>query len=66
MKWSIFVGSLIYSAVGIVIFLIGFKIFDWLVPCDFNKELENKNIAIAIVIAGFFIGLSIIIAATIG
>ena len=66
MKWFIFINTLIYTALGIAVFLIGYKIFDWIVPCDFNKELENKNIAIAIVIAGFFVGLAIIIAATIG
>lgn len=52
---------LLFGLLGIIIMVIGFKVFDWIIPLDFNKELENKNMAVAIVIAGFLIGIAIIV-----
>jgi uncharacterized membrane protein YjfL (UPF0719 family) len=48
--------------------VLGFKIFDWLMPrINIEKELaENHNIAVAIVVAAMIIGLSMIIAAVMG
>lgn len=55
----------IFGLVGIGLMLLGFKIFDWMTPkLDLEKELgENKNVAVAIVIASVIIGISIVIAA---
>ncbi|MEG0307925.1 MAG: DUF350 domain-containing protein [Clostridium sp.] len=53
--------SLLFGIVGIIILIIGYKLFDFIVPADFNKELEKGNIAIAIFLAGMLIGLSIIV-----
>lgn len=55
----------IFGLVGIGLMLLGFKIFDWMTPkLDLEKELgENKNIAVAIVIASVIIGISIVVAA---
>lgn len=52
---------LAFGLLGIFIMVIGFKVFDWIIPLDFNKELENKNIAVAIVIAGLIIGIALIV-----
>jgi uncharacterized membrane protein YjfL (UPF0719 family) len=52
---------LIFGILGILTMGIGYKIFDWIIPVDFNKELENKNIAVAIVVAGFLVGVAIIV-----
>jgi uncharacterized membrane protein YjfL (UPF0719 family) len=52
---------LIFGVLGILIMAIGYKIFDWMIPLDFNKELENKNLAVAVVVAGFLIGVAIIV-----
>ena len=52
---------LVFGVLGILIMAIGYKIFDWMIPLDFNKELENKNLAVAIVVAGFLIGVAIIV-----
>jgi uncharacterized membrane protein YjfL (UPF0719 family) len=52
---------LIFGLLGILIMAVGYKIFDWMIPVDFNKELENKNTSVAIVIAGFLIGVAIIV-----
>lgn len=53
--------SLIFGILGIIIMGIGYVIFDKMIPLDFNKELEQKNIAVAIVIAGLLIGIAIIV-----
>lgn len=53
--------SLLFGFLGIFIMAIGYKVFDLLIPLDFNKELENKNTAVAIVIAGLLIGIAVII-----
>ncbi len=55
----------IFGLVGIGLMLLGFKMFDWMTPkIDLEKELaENKNIAIAIVIASVIVGIAIVVAA---
>lgn len=60
------VNSLIYSAVGLVILLIGFKVFDLATPFSLNKEIaDDNNVAAGVVVAGIMIGLGIIVAAAI-
>lgn len=54
--------SLVFGAVGILVLVLGYKIFDAIIPADFNKELENGNIAVAIFMAGALIGIAIIVA----
>lgn len=58
--------SILFGMIGIVIMLIGYIIFDKVIPLDFNKELEKNNIAVAIVIAGLLIGIAIIISKVVG
>lgn len=53
--------SLGFGLVGIIILVLGYKIFDKLIPADFNKELENGNVAIAIFLAGVLVSLAIIV-----
>lgn len=53
--------SLIFGLLGILVMGAGYKIFDWIIPLDFNKELEKNNISVAIVIAGFLIGVAVIV-----
>lgn len=53
--------SLVFGLLGIGIMCIGYKIFDWMNPLDFDKELKDKNIAVAIVLAGFLVGIAIIV-----
>lgn len=53
--------SLLFGAVGILVLVIGYKIFDAIIPSDFNKELEKGNIAVAIFLAGALIGIAIIV-----
>lgn len=54
--------SLVFGIIGIVLMIIGYCVFDKvLTKVDFNEELKNKNVAVAIVIAGFMIAIGIII-----
>lgn len=54
--------SIIFGLIGIVLLVFGYWFFDLvLTKLDFNKELKEKNVAMAIVIAGFMIAIGIII-----
>ncbi len=58
--------SIIYSALGVVIFLIAFKLLERFMPFNVDKELaEDQNTAVGIVVGSVMIGLAIIIAAAI-
>jgi uncharacterized membrane protein YjfL (UPF0719 family) len=62
---SYLLNAVVYAAVGIVIFFIAFAALDKLTPYPLWKEIvENKNIALAILIGAISIGLCVIIAAT--
>lgn len=53
----------LYGVLGIVLMLVGFKLFDAVTPkIDVQKELaENKNMALAVVVAAMLIGLAIML-----
>lgn len=54
----------LFSAVGIVAAIAGYKLFDKCTPGDLHKEiLENRNVAAAIVAGAVVLGVCIIIAA---
>jgi Domain of Unknown Function (DUF350) len=58
--------SAVFGLVGIVLALVGFKLFDWLTPGDMQKEIiENKNLAAAIITAAMILGICHILAAAI-
>lgn len=60
------VNSIIYSFLGIIILLIGYYIIEKLTPENTWKEVvEKNNVAVAIVLAAFIIGISMIISAAI-
>ncbi len=55
--------SIIFGFIGIILLVFGYWFFDKvLTKLDFNQELKEKNVAMAIVIAGFMIAIGIIIA----
>jgi uncharacterized membrane protein YjfL (UPF0719 family) len=59
-------GFVVYSILGMVLLVIAYKVVDIILPGKSGQELvENKNVALAIVIAAFLISISIIIAAAI-
>lgn len=58
--------TLIYSGIGIVVFVVGFVILDLLTPGKLWEEIEKKqNNAVAIFAGAVAIGLAIIVAAAI-
>lgn len=58
--------SVIFGLIGILLALIGFKLFDWVTPGNLQKEIcENKNYAAAIVTAAVILGICHILAAAI-
>lgn len=55
-----------YGLLGIALSVLGYLIFDLITPFSLGKELvENKNVAVGIVVAGIIVGISIIIAAAV-
>ena len=58
---------LVFGLLGLVLLFLGYKIFDWLTPhLHIEKELAEKNLAVAIVVAAILIALGIIVARTVG
>ena len=58
--------ALVYAVLGIVIFVASFAILDMLTPYALWKEIvEEKNIALAILVGAMSLGLCIIIAAAV-
>lgn len=61
--WKYLVLSLIYSAVGIGIFMIAYKVIELVMPFDLNKELaEDQNTAVGVLVGSVMLGLALIIA----
>ena len=58
--------SLVYSLVGLAVFVAGLLIFRLIMPFDVQKEIEvDQNTALGIVMGCFILGLAIIVAAAI-
>lgn len=66
MDLTILLNSVIYAILGVVIFVSGFIIMDKITPYDLWKQLvEEKNLALAVVVGAAALGVCIIIAAAI-
>ncbi len=56
----------IFAALGILIFVVAFAIIDWITPYALWKEIvEEKNLALAVLVGAMSIGMCIIIAAAV-
>ncbi len=63
---SYFISSLLYSLLGVIVFWVAFIIIDKLTPYDLWKGIvEDKNQALATVVAAMCLGIAIIVAAAI-
>jgi len=63
---QVFLLSLFYAALGIVLLFIGYKVFDLLTPTDMDKAIfVEKNTAVGMVAGFFVLGLAVVIAAAI-
>jgi uncharacterized membrane protein YjfL (UPF0719 family) len=55
---------MLFAAVGTLMAILGYKLFDKCTPGDLNKEIiENKNVAAALIGGAVILGVCIIIAA---
>jgi putative membrane protein len=58
--------SIIYAALGMVLLWIGYKIFDLVTPSDMQKKIfDEGNVAVAITVGAFILGLAVVIGAAI-
>ncbi len=52
-----------FGVVAIILVVVGYKIFDKLIPgLDFDAELRKGNVALAIVIGSFILGVCHVVA----
>ena len=59
--------ALLFGIVGILMAALGYKLFDWIeTKIDFAAEIKNGNIAAAIVVGSFLLGICFIIGRTVG
>ena len=55
----------LFGLAGIVLLIIGYYLWELITPYNLRREIhENRNIAVAIVVAAFILGMAIIIAAS--
>ncbi len=58
--------AIVYASLGIIIFVIAFAIIDKMTPYHLWKEIvEDKNVALAVLVGAMSIGMCIIIAAAV-
>jgi putative membrane protein len=58
--------SIVYSFIGIIILFFSFWLIEKVTPENLYKEiLENKNVALAIILSAFMLAIAIIIASAI-
>ena len=59
--------GIIFSIVGLIVLMVGYKVFDMATPYDLNKQIaEENNVAAGIAVAGVLVSLGIIVAAAMG
>ena len=59
--------GVVFSIVGLIILMVGYKVFDMATPYDLNRQIaEENNTAAGIAVAGVLISLGIIVAAAMG
>ena len=59
-----FLSSLLFGGTGILLAVLGFKVFDWITPrMDIQKELaEKQNVAVAVVCGAIILGVCYLVA----
>ena len=65
-KPGIFFGSMLFALMGVAIFWLCFVIIDKLTPYDLWKQIvEEKNVALAIVVGAMCIAIGLIVSASV-
>jgi putative membrane protein len=61
--WGLMVSAGVFGLLGIVLLLLGYFLFDFITPrIDVQKELTEKNMAVATVVAALLLGIAYIVA----
>ncbi len=59
-------GTSLYAIIGVVVLWLAFLIIDWITPYKLWEEIvEQKNLALGVMVGSMFIALGMIIAAAI-
>jgi putative membrane protein len=54
--------AFLYGLLSIILLIVGFMVLDFVVPCDFRKEIfEEKNTAVGVLAGGLFVALGLIV-----
>ena len=62
----VFVLSIIYAVLGMILLYVGYKVFDLVTPTDMQKKIfEENNVAVAVTVGAFILGLAVVIGAAI-
>ena len=62
MEWRVIALNFLYAVLGVVLMFVSYRLIDILTPSvDFQAELKNGNVAVAIFIAALFLAIAIII-----
>jgi uncharacterized membrane protein YjfL (UPF0719 family) len=60
------ISIVISLVVGLVGFLLAYKLFDWMTPgVNFSDQLNQDNRSVAIFLAGLFVGLGLLLGSAI-
>ncbi|MBT3583327.1 MAG: DUF350 domain-containing protein [Halobacteriovoraceae bacterium] len=60
------VNAILFSTIGMILFVVAFKVMDMLFPGDFWHEIiEEHNTALALIMGAMAIGMSVIISGAI-
>ena len=63
--WRLMLDAALFGLSGIVLLIIGYYLWELITPYNIRRELhENRNTAVAIVVAAFILGMAIVIAAS--
>lgn len=66
LKPGVFVGSIVFALIGVVLFWLCFVIVDKITPYDLWGEIvEKQNLALAVVVAAMCLSIGLIVAAAI-
>jgi uncharacterized membrane protein YjfL (UPF0719 family) len=62
--WRLVLDASVLGLAGIAMLIIGYYIWELVTPYNLRRELqENKNLAVAVVVAAFIMGMAIVIGA---
>jgi putative membrane protein len=63
--WRLLLDAALFGLSGIVLLIIGYYLWEIITPYNLRREIhENRNVAAAVVVAAFIVGMAIVIAAS--